>query len=221
MPKNYYVILGVSRDSDLNQIKKAYRKTVKKYHPDITHSENNKRFRELQEAYETLADGRRRRQYDSALAKQESLIQKAGRLQTNYVPEPPPTGLDSFESIIEEFFEGFIPGINRPGPSSGICADDLYFEVILSPMEALRGGLFPIRFDVTERCPVCSGSGFNANLICAQCDGRGGVGSERELTVSIPPRTADGTRVTLSLEDVDLRGVSLHLLVRVDPLLSD
>ena len=57
MPKDYYIVLGVSRGADLNKIKKAYRVTAKKYHPDASASaESHEKFLELREAYETLVD---------------------------------------------------------------------------------------------------------------------------------------------------------------------
>jgi DnaJ-class molecular chaperone len=97
----------------------------------------------------------------------------------------------------------------------------LYFEIILSPTEALRGGLFPIQFPVIEHCSACSGCGQRGNLVCRYCDGNGVIQSEREFSLSIPPRTTHGTRVTLSMEDIGLRGVDLHLLISIDPFSDD
>ncbi|MQY57867.1 DnaJ domain-containing protein [bacterium] len=58
MPKDYYIVLGVGRDANLNKIKKAYRRVAKKYHPDIRRSqESAEKFHEIREAYETLGDG--------------------------------------------------------------------------------------------------------------------------------------------------------------------
>jgi DnaJ-class molecular chaperone len=58
-------------------------------------------------------------------------------------------------------------------------------------------------------------------FFCPACFGRGSVSTEREFSLSIPPRTASGTAVSLSLEDIGLRGVQLHVEVQVDPLLPD
>jgi molecular chaperone DnaJ len=63
--RDYYVILGVGKEANLERIKKAYRTVVKKHHPDISHSQEGKRrFLEVREAYETLSDEIKRRQYD-------------------------------------------------------------------------------------------------------------------------------------------------------------
>lgn len=72
MSNDYYIILGLSKGADLNQIKRAYRKIAKKYHPDMTPSEaESEKFLEVKEAYETLIDEKKRSEYDQELAKQK------------------------------------------------------------------------------------------------------------------------------------------------------
>ena len=68
MTRDYYVILGISRGADPGQIKQAYRKIAKQCHPDAAPAGDPHRFREVQEAYETLSDQNRRRRYDRATA---------------------------------------------------------------------------------------------------------------------------------------------------------
>lgn len=220
MPKDYYMILGVSRGADLGQIKKAHRQIAKKYHPDLNRSETEERFRELQEAYETLADVDKRKQYDVELQKQRNSVRSAGPPASAFERASHFHSRDRFESLLDEFFEGFVPGFFRPQRFKA-PRKDLYFEVILSPIEAFQGGLFPIKFTVVERCTACQGSGHRGRLVCQHCTGHGGIESEREFSLSIPPRTVDGTRVTLSMEDIGLRVVDLHVLVLVDPLLDE
>jgi molecular chaperone DnaJ len=220
MPKNYYLILGVGRGADIGQIKKAYRQIAKKYHPDISRSDSNERFRELQEAYETLADVEKRRQYDRLLKNEEAPVRPPA---PHVAPAPDVSQFQRFsrfESFIDEFFEGFVPGFFQTERFKA-PRKDLYFEVILSADEALRGGLYPIRFPVGEKCPDCNGYGRRARLVCQNCGGRGAIQTERTFSLSIPPRTSDGTQVTLSLEDIGLAGVDLHIRVQVDPLLED
>jgi len=75
MPKDYYLVLGISRGADLNKIKKAHRRVVKKHHPDVSAlQEGAEKFREIREAYETLGDEVKRRRYDEELARQGSEI---------------------------------------------------------------------------------------------------------------------------------------------------
>ena len=67
MPRDYYIILGVSKNAELNKIKRAYREAVKRYHPDLAHpGEDTEKFMEIKEAYDTLGNGAKRKKYDEA-----------------------------------------------------------------------------------------------------------------------------------------------------------
>jgi DnaJ-class molecular chaperone len=219
MPKDYYVVLGITKGANLNQIKKAYRRTAKQFHPDSTQSTSSKKFREIKEAYETLADEGRRRIYDAEL---ESL---RSPLRISRVPEiiaerrSVYDEMDRFGSFLDEFFEGFLPGFytkQRGRPPE----KDLYYEVILSPREASEGGLFPITVQVYEPCARCRKSGFWEDFFCPVCMGKGRVQSEREFSLSIPPNTRHGTRVRLSMEDIGLVDTYLNVVVYIDTALE-
>jgi hypothetical protein len=124
--------------------------------------------------------------------------------------------MDHLSSRADEFFEGFLPGFfQRGGPRP--LDKDIYLEVILSPVEAREGGLFPITVPVIEACPRCSRSGVVDSFFCPDCMGYGRIRSERQFSLSIPPNTKDHTSISLSMEDIGLSGVDLHVLVLVDP----
>ena len=75
MPKDYYLVLGISRGADLNKIKKAHRRVVKKHHPDVSAlQEGAEKFREIREAFEALGGEAKRRRYDEELAIQGSEV---------------------------------------------------------------------------------------------------------------------------------------------------
>jgi DnaJ-class molecular chaperone len=219
MARNYYIVLGVSRTADRERIKQAYRKAAKKYHPDMhVAPESAEKFREIREAYETLGDERRRRRYDEKLARQGS------ELRVNRAPETIRKRsalfdeLDSFFTPVDEFFSGFVPGFfERPRERQ----KDLYLEVILTPEEALRGGLFPITVPVIERCPRCRTTGFWEDFFCPLCLGDGRIRSEREFSLSIPPHVKHGTQIRLSMEDIGLKDCCLNIKVYIDPDLSN
>ena len=219
--KDYYVVLGVSKGANLNKIKKAYRTVVKKYHPDITHTqEGKKRFLEIREAYETLSDEIKRRQYDEGLEKQGS------PLRVMRVPEIINSRTsrlkeweDLFSSTVDEFFEGFLPGFFNL-ERGGIRGKDLYFEAMISPEEAARGGLYPINIPVLEPCPNCRKSGFFENFFCPICKGYGRVYSERKFSLSMPPNVTHGTEVRISLDDIGLKNVHLNVVIFIDPDLN-
>jgi molecular chaperone DnaJ len=219
--RNYYVVLGVSKGADLDKIKKAYRTVVKKHHPDVTGSqESKKRFLEIREAYETLSDEIKRRQYD------EELERKGSPLRVTNVREiidARTTRLDemesAFSSFVDDFFEGFLPGFfDRDNRASK--GKDLYFEAILSPEEAAHGGLCPVRIPVLEPCPVCRKSGLLDHFFCPTCNGYGRIRAEREFSLSIPPNVTHGTEIKLSLEDIGLKNAYLTVAVYIDPELS-
>ncbi len=217
MPEDYYIVLGISRGADVNKIKKAYRKIVKQYHPDISHSRKGaEKLIEVREAYETLVDEEKRRTYDAELKNQGS------SLSVSRVPEVIKKrtsiydGLDQHFSFVDEFFEGFLPGFfNKERVRTP--TKDLYYEVILSPDEAREGGLFPITVPVIEPCPRCSKTGFWEDFFCPVCMGYGRRNAEREFSLSIPPNVRHGTSISLSMEDIGLKGTNLNVMVLIDP----
>jgi molecular chaperone DnaJ len=221
MPEDYYIVLGVSRGADINKIKKAYRRVAKNYHPDVAHSkESAEKFQEIREAYETLGDEERRRRYD------EELAQRGSEIRISRVPEiiehrrSPLDDMERFFSRADEFFEGFLPGFFDI-EKGRIRDKDLYFEAILSPREATRGGLFPITVPVIEPCPRCRRTGFWENFFCPVCSGYGRVQSEREFSLSIPPHVRHGTEIRLSMEDIGMSNTHLHVRVLIDPYLEE
>ena len=220
MPKDYYIVLGLSRGADLGKIKKAYRIIAKKYHPDASASgESHEKFLEIRQAYETLVDEEKRRKYDEELARQ-------GReLRITRIPEEIHSRrrsaieeMNRKSSFVDEFFSGFLPGFYERGKAT--AAKDLYLEVILSPAEAAQGGLFPITVPVLEPCPRCHRTGLWEEFFCPICSGRGAVRAERGFSLSIPPHVSHRTKISLSTEDIGLRRVILHILVLIDPTLD-
>jgi molecular chaperone DnaJ len=222
LSRDYYIVLGISRGADHKKIKKAYRTVAKKYHPDIAQdSESSKRFLEIREAYETLSDEKKRREYDQELAKQGS------RLRIMKVPDIIDKRTSVFNEVerefytkTDEFFEGFLPGFFDIGRGR-TTGKDLFFEAILSPYEAERGGLYPITVPVAESCPKCAKSGIWDSFFCPTCNGYGRVQSERQFSLSIPPNVKHGTEIKITLEDIGLRDVYLNIMVLIDPELDE
>jgi len=219
MPRDYYIVLGINRGADAQKIKKAYRTVAKKYHPDLAHSpESRDRFLEVKEAYEILGNEKKRKRYDEELEKQGSL------LRITKVPDIIERRasifdeMDAFRSSVDDFFSGFLPGFFDHERGMG---KDLYFEIILTPREALRGGLFPVTIPVIESCPTCQKTGFWENFFCPVCSGYGRVQSERGFSVSIPPLVKHGTEIRLSLEDIGLKDTYVNIAVLVDPYLDE
>ncbi len=219
MAQSYYVTLGISRGANLNQIKKAYRRVVKKVHPDSTQSIDSQQFREVREAYETLSDENARRRYDATLQRQPTPVHISSVTKETKQRSSAFNEMIGFKSFVDDYFEGFVPGFfykERYRPPK----KDLYYEVILSPSEAMLGGLFPIRVPIFEKCPQCHRDGFRDSFYCYECDGRGYRYAEREFSLSIPPQTDHNTEATVSLEDIGLPGVNLYVRIQINPFLE-
>lgn len=221
MLKNYYLILGVDRESSPGQIKKAFRKIVKQSHPDITRcGADPEKFREAREAYETLTDHERRRHYDLQLAEQAQTVH-VGRTPTRgRFHRSPAMPIEPLRSGVDDWIEAIMPDrALRPGRHT--ASHDVTLEVVLSPRESREGGLFPIAIPVRQPCRRCGPFGWLPDPFCPDCGGSGTRVSDREVGLGIPPRTEHGTAVTLHLEEIGLEGVRLHVYVRVDPMRTD
>ncbi len=178
MARDYYEILSVSRDADKEEIKRAYRRLARKYHPDVNKEEGaEERFKEINRAYEILSEPETRSRYDRfGEAGVGGAAAGAGGFQDF-------ADIGGFADIFESFFSGFAgstsggPGTarRRGGPTRG---DDLRFDLKLEFREAVFGGEKQIRISHLETCTTCSGSGARAGTrprTCSTCTGSGQV----------------------------------------------
>lgn len=168
--RDYYEILGVSRSSEEDDIKKAYRKLAMKYHPDRNpgDGEAEERFKEAAEAYEVLRNPEKRQIYDQ--------FGHDGLAGTGFRGF---SGFDdifsSFGDIFEDFF-GF--GTRSRGRSRARQGQNLRYDLELSLEEALNGREEEIHFRRMEVCSVCSGTGLPPGTqpqVCRTCKGRGQI----------------------------------------------
>jgi molecular chaperone DnaJ len=222
MSKNFYIVLGVSADADLGQIRSAYRKLVKLYHPDLC-AEDVEKFHEIQHAWETLSDEDARKLHDKDLTRKKphppaEPLQVARRRRAAAVARRRgPTLEEEMQglfSTVDEFFHGWVPGFFRAGRQVS-RKKNLYVELILEPGEAREGGLFPLKVPVEQPCRECSGRGYISELACPACRAKGRVVEYHQIEVSVPPNVTDGTEARLSLDDIGLNGVDLIVLVSV------
>lgn len=217
MKKDYYFVLGVSKGADLKKIKDAYRVAVKKYHPDKTHTKMSaKKFMEIKEAYETLRDEKKRKQYDQEFTPQTSEIRISNVSDAVNIRHSYFDRMDEFYSLVDEFFSGFVPGFFERDLGTG---KNLYIEVILSPWEATHGCTAPINVNVIEPCPRCSKTGIWEDFFCPVCLGKGRIHAEREFSLVIPPRVSHGTEVRVSMEDIGLKNCFVNVLIHINPYL--
>ena len=174
--EDYYHVLGVSREADEEELKKAYRKLALKYHPDRNPNdkESEEKFKEAGEAYEVLRDPEKRQMYDR--------FGHDGLKGSNF------GGFAGFEDIFSNFgdFFGFSPrGRTRTRARKGA---DLRYDLQISFMEAAFGKETEIEIKRHEACPTCEATGLEPGTgptTCPHCQGRGEVSrSQGFFTIS-------------------------------------
>jgi len=224
---DYYKALGVDKKASADEIKKAYRKLARQYHPDRNPGDkrSEERFKEISQAHDVLGDPDKRKQYDRGTGA--------------FAPGGGGFGFDpgaftgGFGDVLSNLFGGGGSGA-RPRPARG---RDLEAEVRLSFGQAVQGAQIPVAVPTTAPCPTCHGTGAKpgtAPKICPVCQGRGvetegqglfsisqpchrcggsgtiiedpcstchGTGAQRTMKryrVNIPPGVRDGSRVRLA-----------------------
>jgi molecular chaperone DnaJ len=178
--RDYYEILGVSRNSSKDEIKNAYRKLALQYHPDRNKAPDaEEKFKEISEAYAVLSDDEKRQQYDQ--------LGHSG-IDSRYTPEDifrggdfgdifRDLGFGGFDSIFDVFFGG--RGRQAYGPQRGA---DLRFDMEISLEEVANGMRTQIDVPRIERCNVCNGSGAEPGTspqTCSNCQGTGQIQHSR------------------------------------------
>ncbi|HCX03520.1 MAG TPA: molecular chaperone DnaJ [Clostridiales bacterium] len=172
--RDYYEILGVSKDADQQEIKKAFRKLAKKYHPDLNPDDKGSevKFKEVNEAYEVLSDEEKRKKYDQfghAAFDQNQGFGGFGGGGGSY------QGFDDiFGDIFGDFFGGGA-GRRRTGPKKG---QDLKIRLNITFEEAAFGTKKEIKINRMESCSKCGGSGAEpgtSKKTCGTCHGSGSV----------------------------------------------
>ena len=185
--KDYYSILGVSKDATADDLKKAYRRLAKKYHPDAQHTEEDKKnaeakFKEINEAYSVLSDENKRAQYDRF----GSNFEQAGGFgggYGNYGGAYGFGGFDGFggididlEDILGSVFGGgFSSSKKSQGPTRGA---DIKTTMSIKFEEAAFGVKKEINITRNEKCDSCNGSGAKPGskiITCDKCGGRGKI----------------------------------------------
>ncbi|MDM5190025.1 molecular chaperone DnaJ [Bacillus sp. DX4.1] len=170
--RDYYEVLGISKGASKDEIKKAYRRLAKKYHPDVSKEENAiERFKEVQEAYEVLSDDSKRAQYD-----------QFGHVDPNqgFGGGGDFGGGFGFEDIFSSFFGG--GGGRRRDPNAPRQGADLQYQVSLNFDEAIFGKEFDIEIPAEDPCDTCHGSGAKPGTskdTCKHCSGTGQVSVEQ------------------------------------------
>ena len=204
--KDYYDILGVNKSASKDEIKKAYRTTAFKYHPDKNPSDKaaEEKFKEASEAYSVLSDDKKKANYDQF----GHAAFEGGGGGGGF------SGFDtsSFSDIFEDFFSDFTGGSSRGSGrrSSGNRGNDLRYDVSISLEDAYKGLDKKILYTTYKKCNSCKGSGAEPGskpVECDYCDGRGKVRSNQGFfTVQQTCPQCDGYGETISKACSTCRG---------------
>jgi molecular chaperone DnaJ len=173
--RDYYEVLGVGRDASPEEIKKAYRRLARQYHPDVNKDDPNaeQKFKEISEAYETLSDANRRARYDQFGHQDPTQGMGGGGFEGG--------GFSDFGGF-GDIFDMFFGGGRARGPQRGA---DLEYELEVDFEDAAFGIEEEIQIPRTETCSTCGGSGARPGTqveTCSACNGTG----EQQSVVNTP-----------------------------------
>ena len=181
MSKDYYKILGVDKSATKEEIKKAYKKLAKKYHPDLNKDDPNAadKFKEINEAAAVLADDEKRSQYDQ-FGTAEGFQQAGGAgfdfedIMGNIFNQ----GFD-FDSIFDSFFGGGMFGGRRGRRRGSRPGADLRYDMEITLEQAAEGTKKTIKIPHAVKCPECKGTGAESEDDVIECPSCGGSGFVR------------------------------------------
>jgi molecular chaperone DnaJ len=216
--KDYYQILGVKRDASEKEIKSAFRKLARKYHPDVNpgNTEAETRFKEINEAHEVLANAEKRTQYDQFGADWQRYQQaqtagydpgaaadfsqwftgQNGRGGPRVEYREYSGGEGDFSDFFESLFGGAGRGrTTRPTRHRG---EDQEYEVEITLEEADQGATRTLNLQLTTVCPTCGGAGISDHRRCPTCGGTGATVQTRKIEARIPAGISEGGRVRLA-----------------------
>lgn len=236
--KDYYSVLGVPKNATEKDIKSAYRKLARKWHPDANpqnQKESEEKFKSISEAYEVLGDPEKRKKYDILGPNWQQAAQQAEqqrRYRTNVDDQEfefnfgPGGGGASGPSGFSDFFDMFFSGVGRRqtphATSFAQRGQDLETTIELGLRDVYDGGKKAVSLQVEDICPRCHGTGTESGRLCSQCHGTGRVLLTKKFEVSIPKGIGDGQRIRLAGQGgVGLNGGPNGDLYLVVKLLED
>jgi DnaJ-class molecular chaperone len=208
--KDYYEVLGVKRGATDEQIRQAYRKLARKYHPDVNPNDKvaEDKFKELNEANEVLSDPEKRKRYDQLGANWKNGAEFTpppgwGRVNVQFDDLGSVFGGGGFSDFFESLFGGGKTSgqteQRRRGTSSrGGRGQDAEAEMEISLEDAHGGGRHRITLQGSRPCSACGGKGTaSGGVVCPVCRGAGQVLSPRTIEVNIPPAAREGSVVKI------------------------
>jgi len=216
--KDYYKILGVARGASTDEIKKAFRKLARKYHPDVNPGDKKaeEKFKEINEAYEVLSDPDKRQKYDTlgpnwqeqfgpSFSGARRTYQYNGSRGVHYDFDSM-GGQSGFSDFFEALFgrSGGLGGMRSAGRQGydmrKRVGDNIDQPVEVTLLEAYVGGSRTFSIQSTEVCQACQGTGELGSRSCSNCGGQGMVPRNKRIQVKIPAGVDNGSRIRVAGE---------------------
>ena len=224
--KDYYAILGVSRQADEKEIKAAYSKLARKYHPDVNPGDKaaEERFKEISEAYDVLGDAHKRSQYQSFGEQWKRASQSGVRYPQGAGPMP--GGFDLGSGLSDLFETLFGGGGNARADRASGKGEDVEYAIEVTLEDALKGVAKETTLVLEDACSGCGGAGaprrgrgpIDIGGICTRCHGTGRVTRTQRINVKVPAGIEEGRRLKLASQGAagpdGVRG-DLYLVVKV------
>jgi curved DNA-binding protein len=221
--KDYYEILGVKRDATEEQIRQAYRRLARKYHPDFNRGNKaaEEKFKQINEANEVLSDPQKRKRYDALGSNWKSgadFTPPPGWKQPNVV-----FAKSGFSDFFEAIF-GSKAARNAAQAKAGYSASAgqrAETELVISLETAHRGGIHRILIQSQQACSACNRTGKSKGAACSVCRGSGAVLVPKAIDVNIPPGARDGSIIrvpgqSLRAMPAGKRG-DLYIKLKIEP----
>ena len=221
MAKSFYELLGVSRSASEKEIRSAYRKLARRYHPDVNPNNEaaEERFKELQGAYDVLSDEKTRKHYDK-YGERWPQAEQLEEMERQRAHGGFGGGGFSFDGGFSDLGSAF-GGIFGGGPRGPRRGQDIESPTEVTLEEAAAGTTRTVSLQSSETCTICGGSGAVANARCHACGGAGEALKPRRLEVKAPPGVRTGSRVRMAGEGRPGLGGGpagdLYLLITVLP----
>lgn len=192
--KDYYRILGIDRRADDREIKAAFRRMARRYHPDVNQGDPaaEHRFKDINEAYEVLSDAEKRRRYDVLGPVNWARATSGAAGPNGRGARPGQSTFDFFQSVFTQ------ANARRARARRG---RDIEQDVTVTLPEAFSGGTRTFSVQGEEHCETCDGSGrAPTGRPCPTCAGSGLVAFTRNIEVKIPAGIRDGSRIRIANE---------------------
>jgi molecular chaperone DnaJ len=211
-----YAVLGVPRDANLSQVRRAYRKLCHRLDPDHGDESSSAKFRDVTEAFDTLSDGGARADHEREIARREMAGEASGMRQTPL--SSPRDMFDDFEeyrpsreALRRAFGDSALDRLPKSRPVRAI-----HVEVAIAQPQPDTEGVIPFRIPAARACPTCNGSGRTGVFTCDACGGEGVTWTTWRVDVPVPTSALapNAASISVSLAPVGITTLFLDVTIR-------